>query len=169
MAECKTNRFWLVTILFLAAIIMAGIALIWLRRSPVQPIEVRVEQRREFSGNIYIGGAVADPGLYPFTSADSIASLLQAAGTTTDNVDRSKLELYVSNAGEEGPQKVNINRAEVWLLEALPGIGDTLAQRIVDYREQNGPFRNIDELLKVSGLGNSALEKIRDKITIVDQ
>lgn len=168
MAERKTSRFWLMTMLFLVAIIMAGIALIWMRRSPGQPIEVRVEQRREFSGNIYIGGDIADPGLYPFTSADSIASLLQAAGATPDNIDRGKLELYVSNAGGEGPQKVNINRAEAWLLEALPGIGITLAQRIVDYREQNGPFRNIDELLKVSGLGDSVLEKIRDKISVVD-
>jgi competence protein ComEA len=64
------------------------------------------------------------------------------------------------------PQKVNINTAEVWLLGSLPGIGETLAQRIVDYRIVNGYFQSIDDLKQVDGIGASVFEKIKDKITV---
>lgn len=63
------------------------------------------------------------------------------------------------------PQKININRAEAWLLEALPGIGETRAQHIVDHREQNGPFRDITEITSVEGIGRAIYEQIKDLIT----
>jgi len=55
-----------------------------------------------------------------------------------------------------------------WLLEVLPGIGEVLAQRIADYRSKNGPFKRIEDLLKVSGIGPATLEKIKDYITVSD-
>ncbi|MCK4388321.1 MAG: helix-hairpin-helix domain-containing protein, partial [Dehalococcoidia bacterium] len=58
--------------------------------------------------------------------------------------------------------------AEPWLLETLPGIGEVLAQRIVDYRSENGPFKRIEDLLKVSGIGEATFEKIKDYITVSD-
>ena len=66
------------------------------------------------------------------------------------------------------PQKINLNRAEAWLLEALPEIGESRAQAIIDYREQNGPFHNINELIKVEGIGTATYEKIKDRITVAD-
>ena len=54
------------------------------------------------------------------------------------------------------------------MLEALPEIGATRAQAIVDYRNQNGAFRNINELLKVEGIGASTYDKIEHLITIAD-
>ncbi len=69
---------------------------------------------------------------------------------------------------EQSPQKIDINRAEPWLLEALPGIGETLAQRIVDYRDDNGSFKRIEDLLKVSGIGEGTFENIKDFITVSD-
>jgi competence protein ComEA len=68
----------------------------------------------------------------------------------------------------EPPQKVNINRAEAWLLGALPGIGEVRAQAIIDYRQQNGPFRSTNELLKVAGIGTATYERIKDLITVAD-
>jgi competence protein ComEA len=56
----------------------------------------------------------------------------------------------------------------VWLLQALPEIGETLAQRIVDYRQQNGPFRNTSELMKVAGIGAATYQQIKDLITVKD-
>jgi comEA protein len=67
---------------------------------------------------------------------------------------------------ETEPQKIDINRAEAWLLEALPGIGPSKAQAIIDYRKQNGGFSDISELLNVSGIGQDIYQKIKDLITV---
>jgi len=55
-----------------------------------------------------------------------------------------------------------------WVLEALPSIGKVTAHAIGDYRSQNGPFRTIEELLEVSGVGSATFAKIKDYITISD-
>jgi len=124
---------------------------------------------QQVEGGIYIGGAVISPGFYPLRAGDSIEALVQAAGGTTSSANFSGLELYIPEVGEEEqPQKINLNRAELWLLEALPGIGETLAQRIVDYRHQNGPFNNIKELMKVAGIGTTTYEQIKHLITVAD-
>jgi competence protein ComEA len=52
-------------------------------------------------------------------------------------------------------------------LDSLSGIGPTKAQAIIDYRNQNGPFRTIDDLLNVTGIGPKTLETIRDQITVI--
>ena len=77
-------------------------------------------------------------------------------------------EIYGGVGEEQEPQKIDINRAEVWLLKALPEIGETLAQRIVDYRQQNGPFHNIHDIVKVDGIGKATYEQIKDLITVAD-
>lgn len=63
-------------------------------------------------------------------------------------------------------QKIDINSATLAQLQTLPGIGPTLAQRIVDYRQQNGPFSSVGDLINVSGIGEGKLEAILDYITI---
>lgn len=65
-----------------------------------------------------------------------------------------------------GAQRVDINRAEPWLLAALPEIGPTLAQRIVDYREKNGPFHSTSELMKVAGIGRDTFDTIKEMVTV---
>lgn len=63
--------------------------------------------------------------------------------------------------------KININTASAGeLSDGLDGIGDVLAGRIVGYREKNGPFRSIEEIKNVSGIGDKIFEKIRDSITV---
>lgn len=63
------------------------------------------------------------------------------------------------------PQRVDINRAEPWLLEALPGIGPRLAEAIVSYRQENGPFRTPQEIQRVPGIGVELYERLKDIIT----
>ena len=61
---------------------------------------------------------------------------------------------------------ININRAEKEEFMALPGIGEVLAQRILDYREENGPFENIEGLMNVEGIGKKRMEEMLELITI---
>ena len=61
---------------------------------------------------------------------------------------------------------VNVNTANAAELEALPGIGKVTAGRIVAYREANGPFASVDDLVKVKGIGSKVLEKVRGQIVI---
>lgn len=62
--------------------------------------------------------------------------------------------------------RVNINEATAEELQVLPGIGETRAQSIVEYREANGPFASIDELIEVSGIGEKTLEELREYICV---
>ena len=169
MMASKLNRFWTVTVVLLVVIIVIGGIVAWLRFSPGRPVEISIPTGQEWQGRIYIGGNVTNPGFYSFTSGDSLETLIQAAGGATGSANLSGLKLYIPRVGEEQePQKIDINRAEVRLLKVLPGIGETLAQRIVDYRQQNGSFNNTNELLKVSGIGTTTYENIEDLITVVD-
>ncbi len=61
---------------------------------------------------------------------------------------------------------VNLNTADAQELDLLPGIGETLAQRILAYREQNGPFTSLEQLLKVEGIGEKTLEKLRPLVCL---
>ena len=74
-------------------------------------------------------------------------------------------------ADEVVPEKepIDINTATASELEELIGIGPTLAQAIVDYREQHGPFSSVEELLEVSGIGEGKLGGIRDNITVGEE
>jgi len=169
MTTSKLNKYWTLVIIFLIAIITVGSIVVWTRYSDSQPIEISTPPTQELSGEIYIGGAVSNPGFYPLKARDSIEALIQAAGGTTSSADLAQLKLYLPEVGDAAkPQKVNINRAELWLLEALPGIGKIRAQAIIDYRHQNERFRNINELTKVDGIGTTTYEQIKHLVTVAD-
>jgi competence protein ComEA len=144
---------------------------------------------------VYVLGAVRYPGVYSLAPDSRVVDAVQAAGgfaegaSITDvNVaqrlqDGQRLEipgtgelptpvfvlgeggLFLTPTPFEG-QLVNINTADVALLDTLPGVGETTAQRIIDYREENGPFQIVDDLLKVPGIGVTTLENMRSLITV---
>ena len=163
----RLDRFWTLVILLLVAVTVGGGLVAWSKYQPSPPLEISLPADEKITGDILIGGAVTNPGYYPFTDSDSIEDLISAIGGLNGNADLTQLELYIPKAGAEpGPQKIDINRAEAWLLDALPGIGPTRAQAIVDYRQQNGPFRSTDEITKVEGIGPAVYEQIKSLITV---
>ena len=165
----RSNKVWAAIILFLIIVIVAGSILIWSKYNPSQPIEVTIPPSPEISGRISVTGAVNVPGVYSLTSGDSIDALLQSAGGTTASADLDRIKLYITSIDEaEVPQKVDLNRAEAWLLQALPGIGETRAQAIVNYRQQNERFSHISEITRVEGIGTATYEKIKHLITVSD-
>jgi competence protein ComEA len=169
MIISKPNKYWMLVIFLLIAIIATGSVIVWSRYSPSQPVEISTPPSQELEGEIYIGGAVTSPGFYPLKTGDSLGDIIQAAGGISSNADLGRLRLCIPGIGEEyQPQKIDINRAEAWLLQALPGIGEVRAQAIVDYRRQNGPFHNMNELIKVKGIGATTYEKIKHLITVAD-
>jgi competence protein ComEA len=169
MTTGKPNWLWtLITIFLIAVIVIAGIVA-WSRYSPPHPIEISLPPSPELAGEVYLGGAVSNPGYYPLNAGDSLDALIQAAGGTTDNADLARVKIYIPNVGEEQqPQKIDINRAGAWLLETLPGIGQSKAQAIIDYRQQNGAFRNITEITNIEGIGPTIYEQIKNLITVAD-
>lgn len=81
------------------------------------------------------------------------------------NVTEQSVSKQAADSSEAAVGKLNINTATLSEIEYLPGIGPTLAQRIIDYRTQNGPFESIDDLLLVNGIGEKRFNEIKDYIT----
>jgi len=76
------------------------------------------------------------------------------------------LSLASAGAGFAAEDKVDINKATVAELTALPGVGEALAQRIVEYREKQGPFTAPEQVMNVRGIGEKSFEKLRDRLSV---
>jgi competence protein ComEA len=167
MESSKIKVNWTLVALLLVVVIIAGVVVIGLKCRSGQVVEVTLAPEREITGTIYVGGAVNNPGYYPIFADDTLEDVIAAAGGLKEGASIGDIELSIGGAiEEETSQKIDINRAEVWLLQALPGIGETKAQAIVDYRNQHGFFHDIYELLDVPGIGESILDEIKDLITV---
>lgn len=138
---------------------------------------------------VYISGAVHKPGVFKAPSNARVFDIVAMAGGLTAEADVAKTNLaqsvkdgmhihvvdkpLISNdntmaagSGKAKIGKVNINHANKSELDALPGVGPALAERIIEYRQTNGSFRDIEELKSVPGIGSSKYEKIKEKISI---
>jgi len=165
----RFNKFWAAVILFLVILIVVGSIVIWSKANRNRPIEITLPPSPEISGQITVTGAVNVPGIYMLKTGDSINDLLQAAGGATAAADLEGIKLYIPSIDEaEAPQKIDLNRAESWLLQALPGIGETRAQAIIDYRQRNGRFAHTSEITGVEGIGTAIYEKIKHLVTVSD-
>lgn len=127
---------------------------------------------------VEVSGPGAHPGVYAFEHAPTLAEVWQksgGAGTAPDFPDQlasgSRVEIGESGhyqlARMHGAElltlglAIDLNTATVADLDALPGVGPALAQRIIDYRKMHGPFKNLDDLINVSGIGPKLLGKIK--------
>jgi competence protein ComEA len=72
----------------------------------------------------------------------------------------------VSTTAQSTGEKININTADLTALDKIPSVGPAIAQRIIDYRTQNGGFKSIDDIKNVKGIGDKTFEKMKDLITV---
>lgn len=137
---------------------------------------------------VSVVGLVNRPGLVTLPSGSRVADAIEAAGGLLPGTDAASVNLAAvlsdgqqiavgipggaapaggdpSTAGGSGG-RVDLNRATAADLDALPGIGPVLAQRIVDYREAHGPFRNVDQLDDVPGIGPAVFAQLADRVTV---
>jgi competence protein ComEA len=136
---------------------------------------------------VHVAGKVKKPDVYPLLQGSRVADAIKAAGGAKKGVDLSDINLarilidgeqiyvgYVAAVNRSTPKNsvkkysgiVNINRATKAEFDSLVGIGPVIAGKIVTYRNQNGSFMAIEDLLKVSGIGAKTLERIRPRLTL---
>jgi len=173
--------FWTVISLLIVAIIAGGAVLIsrHVGGGGEGHVEVILPPRSSPAVEVYLSGAVASEGIYTFSQDSSLKDILQGAGAVVEGVDGiKKIKLHVlgpdedpfaqPGGGEPGETKININTASAAELDLLEGIGPVKAQAIIDYRNEHGFFRTVDELINVPGIGPATLEAIRDQVTVID-
>jgi competence protein ComEA len=135
-----------------------------------------------------VAGWVRRPGVYEFEEGARVIDAIDAAGGARSGALLESLNLaapladgiqiLVPRRGESvAPpasggaaagvaELINVNTATPTELEELPDVGEVIAQAIVDYRTENGPFTSVDQLLDVSGIGDATLENIRELVTV---
>ncbi len=132
---------------------------------------------------VHILGAVQRPGLYELREGARAVDAVAAAGGFLDTADQAALnlarvvvdgeQLVVPVLGEtaitpgtSADGRVNINTADASTLDTLPRIGPALAERILSWRESNGRFTTIEELMSVPGIGDATFEGLKDLVTV---
>lgn len=140
-----------------------------------------------------IKGAVKLPGMYEVTSDMRVLHVIDMAGGLTNQADEGQINfaqkvedqmiIYIPKEGEEIPEslaiatnsqngtkeedsKVNLNTATKEELMSLNGVGEKKAEKIIDYREENGSFKTIEELKNVNGFGEKSFDSLSSYITI---
>lgn len=122
---------------------------------------------------VEVKGAVYAPGTYEVAYHATIAEIIEKAGGCQKEADLSSINqsLDVEHHGVvviptiAVEKKISINTASVEELDELPGVGPSIAQRIVDYRTQS-PFHSLDQIKEVKGIGDAMFEKIKDLISL---
>ncbi|MCK8477813.1 helix-hairpin-helix domain-containing protein [Microbacterium aurugineum] len=161
-----------------------GLGILRGQTPPTESVSLTDDEARAGStGELYVHvlGAVAAPGLYVLDPDARLVDALAAAGGTTDVADLAAVNLArpledgeqiivptvgaaaaESGAAPPGDDRIDLNTADQAALETLPRIGPALAARIIAWREENGRFRSVDDLLAVPGIGEKLLAGIRD-------
>lgn len=145
-----------------------------------------IEENTQEKGKVHITGEISKKGVYDINSGDRLVDLVEKAGGLTAQADENKINLamkledqmkiVIPKKGEnsqetevydnqDGHDKVNINSADENTLMTLPNIGEKRAKAIIEYREKT-PFKKIEDIKNVSGIGDKFYESLKDYITV---
>jgi competence protein ComEA len=126
--------------------------------SSTEPVTIEEPSELIEESNVFVHvvGEVEKPGIYTVALGGRVFDAIVAAGGFTNSADQSTVNL--AREVSDGEQVV--------VLAALPGVGPTLAGRMVDWRTANGGFKKIEDLLKVSGIGSKMFDGIRSLVTL---
>lgn len=154
---------------------------------PVSDVEDKEKSGDETEIFVDVKGAVNNPGLYEAQLGERVMDIIARANGFAENAEsdavnlaerlKDEMVVYVPTEGEEqlhtpaggGNEQgglININEASAMELMTLPGIGEAKAAAIIEYREQNGGFKEKEELKEISGIGEKTLEKLLDLIRV---
>ena len=170
-------------IIALAALLAAAIVYIaFEERDARSPLEIRLDEATPGPIEVYITGAVAQPGVYEVTDGARVIDLLSQAGGFAPDANPEAINLArrlrdedrvvvprlgESASGDSGvisADMMNINSATAATLDGLPGIGEVYSQRIVESRTADGPFATTEELVTRDIIPRSTYERIRELI-----
>ena len=107
-----------------------------------------------------------EPGRRHFTVAAAVPLAPVGADMVLDSLNPAAVSTALQNQQQSEQKPVDLNSATAQELQKVPGIGEALAQRIVAFREEHGPFEKVDDLLNVRGIGATSLEKLRPHLTV---
>ncbi|MDO4467446.1 MAG: helix-hairpin-helix domain-containing protein [Bacillota bacterium] len=136
-----------------------------------QPVSLELVQPS--TKTIEIKGAVKHPGIFTVKYEATVQEVIAQAGGLTDNADTSTLSLVrtvmdqeVLVVGEkEAQKKVSLNEANLEELTTLPGIGPSMAQKIMEYREEHS-FTTLEQIMEIKGIKEGIFQKIKDHICL---
>lgn len=178
----ERNRSGVVLVLLVLTAVALGLYALQLRNTA--PIEITPVQTELRDIRVYVTGAVAQPGVYAANTGERVGDVVARAGGLTAEADpvainlarrtRDEMHIHVPAKGEArsatgsgaAPSPLaplNLNTASQSDLEALPGIGEVTARRILASREADGPFGNVDDLQR-AGVRLSVIEQIRNLV-----
>ncbi|WP_426325901.1 helix-hairpin-helix domain-containing protein [Microbacterium sp. E-13] len=184
-----------VVVVIAALAITVGIGIVRGALAPVDEVVVEPTPAASPTGPtgdlyVHVAGAVRAPGLYVLPAGSRVVDAVAAAGGFTEEADRDAVnlarglqdgeQLPVPREGEAPPAApnastsastssnglVDLNTADATLLETLPRIGPALAEHIIAWRDDNGGFTSIEDLLAVPGIGDKMLQSLRDLVTV---
>ena len=175
-------------VVLLALTVTVAIGIIRGASAPVETVSIEggADQDAESAASVFVhvSGAVSAPGLYVLHDGARVVDAVAAAGGFAAGADETAVnlarpvsdgeQLHVPVIGaaaappptDGGDGRVNLNTADAAALDTLPRIGPAMAARIIEWRDANGRFTSVEDLLSVPGIGDKMLETLRALVTV---
>ena len=188
-SEFTVSKNQFIAVAVLSVIIIGG----WITYYLYQPVskpqikisKTVVNKSKVLKVFVHVAGAVKEPGVYELNTDSRVIEAVKKAGGFTDGADTDSLNLAAKIQDSQKimvtdinkavqsqaiapdiEQSINLNTATAEQLEELSGVGETIAKRIIEFREEKGSFSSVDELKEVEGIGEKKFAKIKEEASL---